>query len=494
MSEKKQQQQPNIILITTDQQRFDTIGRWAPSFMRTPHMNNLAYEGVTFSRAYAQCPVCVPSRVSIMGGRSSFSMGLGHNGPSSPVLEREHTLPAELRRCGYQTAAIGKMHFSPQRRRHGFEEMILPEDYYIAMERSGNPMQPMRHGLGQNEVYPGMATVPESMTLTSWIAEQSVDYIRTRRDPSAPFFLWTSFGKPHPPFDPPEPYYSMYRNCPIPRPVRAEWSQPGAAPAYMERFRQQWSLDRVPDEIYLEARAAYYGLITQIDYNIGRILGVLQDARIRDNTLILFTSDHGDFLGDHGTSAKQLFYEPSAHVPMILRMPKTWENRCNYTEASIPVTHSDIMATLVTAAGGTTPDYCEGIDMVQAARENPKGHRYIDARLHESWDLRKRPVTYFGITDGSWKYIYYPEGAMEQLFNLDNDHEERVNLLADGAKHEKAKELRAEIIRREKAREICVIEGDDLPVRPLLNDTEQERRDQNWPGYHTEKCGVDVCH
>jgi len=98
------------------------------------------------------------------------------------------------------------MHFGPERRRHGWDEMILPADYYRQMERSGLPFQPMRHGLGQNELYPTMATVPEALTLTSWTAERCVDYIRERRDPTKPFLLWCSFSKPHPPLDPHETY------------------------------------------------------------------------------------------------------------------------------------------------------------------------------------------------------------------------------------------------------------------------------------------------
>ncbi len=223
--------QPNILLVTTDQQRYDASGGAGPSFLRTPHYDNLRREGITFTSAYADCPICVPSRVSIMTGKSAFAHGMTVNGQTTGVIGRHDSLPACLREAGYQTAAIGKMHFTPQRARHGFDEMILPDDYYREMRRRGHELQPMHHGLGQNELYAGMATVPEALTLTSWIAEQCVSYIRERRDPTVPFFLWCSFSKPHPPLDPPEPYYSMYRDCDIPAPVCGDWSERRRLPA-----------------------------------------------------------------------------------------------------------------------------------------------------------------------------------------------------------------------------------------------------------------------
>ena len=360
--------QPNILLITSDQQRFDTIGDDAPSFLRTPHTTNMLREGIQFTRAYADAPLCGPSRVTIMTGKHAFTHGMFDNGNTSDFIDRTKSLPGLLNQAGYQTAAIGKMHFEPQRARHGFQEMIIPEDYYREMSQSGHNLQPMRHGLGQNEVYPGMATVPESQTLTSWTAERCVDYIRERRDTTMPFFLWCSFTKPHPPYDPPEPYYSMYRNSPIPEPVLSEWSTDENCPETIKRFRQQQGYDLVPPEVIKEARSAYYGLITQIDYNIGRIFSALQDKNLFNETLIIYASDHGDYLGDHRTAAKGQFHESSAHVPFVVRLPKSWDNRQHDTQVDTPVSLADILPTIVSAAGGTVPSEVDGSDLIAMAR------------------------------------------------------------------------------------------------------------------------------
>ena len=150
---------PNIILITTDQQRWDTCGPLAPSFMRTPHFDTLAREGITFSSAYADCPICVPSRVSIMTGKTVFAHDDPCFDPSTRFIDNATSLPGCLGDLGYQTIAVGKMHFEPQRARHGFQEMLLPEDYYRQRRASGHELQPMRHGLGQNELYPGLSLI-----------------------------------------------------------------------------------------------------------------------------------------------------------------------------------------------------------------------------------------------------------------------------------------------------------------------------------------------
>ncbi len=480
-------EKPNILLVTTDQQRFDTCAQQAPSFMRTPHFNLLCREGVTFTRAYADCPICVPARVGIMTGKYVFHHGMWGNGKTSQVMGRTSTLPAYLRELGYQTAAIGKMHFSPQRARHGFDEMILPEDYYRWIRKTGFPFQPMRHGLGQNEMYPGMATVPESLTLTSWIAEQCLEYILERRDPTVPFFLWCSFTKPHPPFDPPEPYYSMYRNCPIPEPVYGDWAGPEHCPLPFRRFREALDYDILPPEIIREARAAYYGLITQIDYNLGRVLSALQDLGMLENTLIIYTSDHGEYLGDHHTCSKVFFHEPSARIPFVLRMPKTWTNRCYGSQIHTLVTHADILPTIVSAAGGSPPEDTDGIDLIKLARGQIESRTYLEAGAAGT-------KGYTAITDGRWKYIYYPEGAGEQLFDLQSDPRELKNLAFLAEFKEEKERLKNELISRHKARNSSLVAENNFVALPPGKDTTADHRNSSWPGFHTDFYQIDVRH
>lgn len=482
------QARPNIVLITTDQQRFDTVGPCAPPFMRTPHLDVLARQGVTFSRAYADCPICVPSRLSIMNGQYAHTHGMRGNGSSSDYLHEATTLPSLLARAGYQTAAIGKMHFTPERARHGFDEMLIPTDYYRAMARSGNPLQPMHHGLGQNELYPGMATVPEAMTLTSWIAEQSVEYIRERRDPTKPFFLWCSFSKPHPPLDPPEPYYSMYRNCDIPEPVVGDWAGDERCPYPFRAFRQSWSLDLITPEVIREARAAYYGLITQIDYNIGRVLAALQDRDLLRDALIVFTSDHGELLGDHRSGGKIFFHEPSAHVPFILRPPQSEASDCVGTTCEALVSLADVLPTLVTAGGGEVPAGVDGVDLSQVARGAAQTREYMVATTYGE------PPMNLAVTDGTWKYIYYPQGGSEQLFDLASDPRELHDLANDTSAEAHKQRLREALVGELSARDLPWVEDGRLLSVPVSQTTEAQLRAASWPGFHTEFYDVDVRH
>ncbi len=491
---KSAKTRPNILLITTDQQRHDSVGPLAPAWMRAPHFDHLRRGGITFTSAYADCPICVPSRVSIMTGKTVFQHGLCFNGTSSDAVDRGTSLPTCLARAGYQTAAIGKMHFTPQRARHGFDEMILPADYYRTMRQSGSVFQPMRHGLGQNELYPGMATVPECCTLTAWTAEQCVDYIRERRDPGLPFFLWCSFSKPHPPLDPPEPYYSMYRDCEIPSPVRGEWSADDRCPDAFRRARQGQSYDRVPDAVLREARAAYAGLITQIDYNLGRVFAALQDCRLFDETLMLYTSDHGEFLGDHGAGGKKFFHEPAAHVPFVLRPPQSWGGDLAGTECRALVTPADVLPTLLTAAGGPIPGGVDGLNALAVAAGQAEPRALLEATVGSPGATALSEVDYLALTDGRWKYIWYPHGAAEQLFDLNSDPHELQDL-SEATEHKARKEaLRETLLRRHRERRSPCLEEGRLPKRAIDPRGERECRARSWPGYHTEYHEVDVRH
>ena len=492
---------PNILLITTDQQRHDTVGAAKPPFMRTPHVDQLAREGITFTRAYAGCPLCVPSRMSIMTGRTVFSHGMTHNGASTEVMGRDGTLPTLLRGCGYQTAAIGKMHFTPQRARHGFDEMILPDDYCRQMHRSGAALQPMRHGLGQNELYPSMSTVPESATLTSWIAEQCVEYIGARRDPTTPFFLWCSFSKPYPPLDPPEPYYSMYRDCEIPDPVVGAWRDGDECPQVFRREQIVWGADRLSPQVIRAARVAYLGLITQIDYHIGRLFAALQETGALHNTLILFTSDHGEMIGDHRAASKTYFYEPAAHVPFVLRLPQTWVGRHHGEHCDALVDMSDILTTLLGAAGGDAPDTIDGQNLIGVVNDQVVRRDYLEAMVAgraqpQGWGdfLTKWGCFYTAITDGRFKYLWYPEGGHEQLFDLQTDPHELNNLAGQAACREQRDRLRDEMIRRHAARGGDLVQDGQLVAREVLDISEADLRNNNRLACVTESASHDIRH
>lgn len=418
------QKKPNILLITTDQQRADGLGiEQSGHPVMTPHLDQLAYEGVRFSRAYSDCPLCIPSRTTIMTGRTAYRHGVDTNGEFRIPERREHTLPGRLASVGYQTHAAGKMHFYPPRNRNGFERMrLLPEDYVNWLEQTEYRGMYRGHGLGGNEVHPAFSAMPTEYTSTHWTVSESIDFLK-QRDEEAPFFLWTSFEAPHPPFDPPERFVRLYEGVDIPTPVVGEWSGEGE-PEWVRHRRISRKLDRLSDDVVRAARKHYYAMITHIDYELGRLFGELKGQSLWDDTIIVFASDHGEMLGDHGLFHKSCFYEASARVPLIVKpaaslpLPLEAGSVCKQ-----PVLLADLYPTLTELAGcSETADNEErdGRSLFKAMDELAED-RLLFGYIQDDGGL-------YMVTDGNWKYVYYSQDRREQLFHLADDPHELHDL------------------------------------------------------------------
>ena len=424
---------PNILLITTDQQRWDTFGAFKPAFMQTPHLDHLAYDGVSFRYAYVNCPTCVASRTSIMTGQSAFTHQMGTNGKTCDYFGEENTLPSVMKSAGYHTALIGKAHFHPQYNRHGFDDFFILDDYYKWVAEKGFPGGHRLHGLGENELYATLATVPEHLSITSWITETAADFIQRRRDPQKPWFLWVSYSKPHPPIDPPEPYYSMYQRSEIPPPIESGWSQnPKTTPRFIRQRQLRHNFEAFSAEVLARGKAGYYGMITQIDHNIGRIWAAVHDTgphkeyTVNDNTLTIFTSDHGELFGDHRDGAKGSCLDGSTRVPFIIRTPRTWkEGRHRGEICDVPINLSDILPTCAAAAGADIPECVEGKNLLDLVEHPPSERRVIFGNSF----TRERPesIGWATIFDGRWKYTWHFEDGAELLFNLTDDPLEQHN-------------------------------------------------------------------
>ena len=286
-------------------------------------------------------------------------------------------------------------------------------------------------------------------------------------------------------------------NQSIPDPVIGDWRDTDDCPPAFAKQQKRRSYDILPPEVIREARSAYYGLITQIDYNLARVYSALEDLGLYHETLIIYTSDHGEFLGDHRAGGKSHFHEPSAHVPFAMRMPSSWDNRCHGTQVATPVTHADILPTLLKAAGGEPPADTDGQDLVAVARgEHESPRRYLEGMNGPGpagKDLRLDCI-YLAITDGCWKYTWYPEGSAEQLFDLESDPQEVHNLAHAKGAADKKEELRDEFIRRQRERGGGLLEDGELPVRAVQHVPDSEMRNQGQPGAHTEYYKVDVRH
>ena len=476
-------EQPNILLITTDQQRFDTIAALGNQHIYTPHLDWLVDEGITFTRAYTDVPICMPARATVMTGKHGFESGLTSNSNAIVPMQRYPTLPALLTQAGYQTRAQGKMHFHPMRANYGFEHMELPMDYYRERHRNAHEGLPKEHGVGENEITPVISTVDEAHSLTHWTVRRSIDFLETRDD-TRPFFLWTSFTKPHPPWDPCANYWALYQNRDVPDPVIGDWSETveSTPQAFLEPTYCLNNAYRMSKEQLMDARRAYYACITQIDYQLGLLFARMREMGLLENTWIVFTSDHGDMLGDHHMAAKSTFLEGSAHIPLLIRPPqKTWDTKpMAGRKVDSLVDLADILPTILNIAGVPVPEDHDGIDLMTLMDKTADRDFYgacSDA--------------FFCLIQNEFKYTWARAGGEELLFNLKQDPMEQHNLAGSQGAASVLEAMRSALIQRMAAHDSpCVHEGKLNPGPPVVGPQQVSK----WPGFHSTVVDTDVLH
>ncbi len=450
----------------------------------TPHFDQIAYEGIWHQRAYADCPVCMPQRATMLTGFTASQHGMPHNnmsGPRSPI-PAHRSLPYRLtREAGYQTKAVGKMHFYPERARFGFEHISLhPDDYVNFLDDQGYGGFYRGHGLGGNEVYPAPSALPERLTHSHWIVDESIRFL-SQRDPECPFMLWMVFEAPHSPFDPPEEYARLYDDFDTPPPVIGDWLGADDEPAALIAERLTRKADRLPAQVIRRLRRHYYAQITHIDYQLGRFFGELKRLGLYDNSVIVITSDHGEHLGDHHLYGKYTYLESSARVPILLRLPASYPGACPLGPAAAsgerlynrrvktPALTADIAPTLLRLAGLQPEPGMDGHSLLQLPKE-----RLIYGETRHS----------VFATDGRLKYIYYFAGAAEQLFDVRADPDDTRNL-ARLPQHADAKAaLKASLIAYLETKERpAVVDGKLLETNAQLDeDALRARNPWAWRG------------
>lgn len=436
--------QPNILFILTDQQRADTIGALGNDAIRTPNLDRLVAEGTVFERAYTPAPVCVPARHALVTGRSPHRTGVVDNREAPATLHPSFMEAVASR--GYQTHGVGKMHFVPEndwRRLWGFEsrdlseECCLEDDYYefLCQHGYGHVIDP--HGLRSEYYYlPQPSQVPEHLHATAWVVDRSIAFLR-RRDRSRPFLLWTSFIKPHPPFESPNPWNRLYRPHEMPLPFVPPESP--ALQTFWNRLQNRYKYMDGGTHRHLQRtqRAAYHGAISFIDHHIGRLLAALGSEL--DNTLVVFTSDHGELLGDYGCYGKRSMLDPAVRVPLLVRQPGRFPagRRC-----AVPVSLLDLFPTFCAAAG--EPESIPGEESADLA-DIAAGRV---ARTHVLGHFSQRGLGLYLAVEEDWKYIYSAADGEEWLFNRSAEPREVTNLARDPACRAPRDRLKRRLIER----------------------------------------------
>ena len=420
---KDQIPQPNVLFISVDQWPAYLLGCAGHPVIQTPTIDHLAKLGTRFSNAYAESPICIPSRRSMMTGQSPK----GHGDRSfNPTLRmpQKNLLAQTFRESGYQSVAVGKLHVYPPRDRIGFDDVLLAEegrpklgaidDYEMYLATQGHPGEQFLHGMNNNDYLNRPWHLDEECHVTNWITREAARTIK-RRDPTRPSFWHVSYTHPHPPLAPLKCYLDMYRDIAIDSPIHADWEKTKKISA-LDAVRLYWPVGENPDT-HKQLRQAFYALCTHIDHQIRIILGTLREEDLLDNTIILFTSDHGDMLGDFGLWAKRMFYQGSSAIPMILIDTAHGKKiRANHIDTRL-VGLQHIMPTLLDLAGIAIPSTVEGLSM---AKNQTRSFLYGECR-EDSGATRM-------LHDGRHKLIWYPGGNVFQLFDLELDPRERVDL------------------------------------------------------------------
>lgn len=430
----------NVLLIMTDQLRSDVLGCYGNDIVETVNIDYLASMGTVFDCAYTPSPSCIPARASLMTGMDNWNTGiLGMGwGQGGMGVNFKHTLPGELAKAGYHTQGVGKMHFAPQRALLGFHNTVLDEsgrsetpefvsDYrQWFMGKSDGGYDIIDHGIHWNSWMARPSMMPEYLHATFWTISQSIKFLE-ERDPSKPFFLKTSFARPHSPYDSPQWYFDLYEKKGVKKPWIGDWAdihdvkEDAADPCAWRGVRKDEEIDR--------ARAGYYGSVHFIDHQIGRLLQHMIKNRLLNDTLIIFTSDHGDMLGDHNLWRKTYAYEGSAHIPFIVVLPKDERNNSNNKKCTKPVTLQDVMPTILNFLEIDIPDTVDGLSVIPLiVNEEVIWRDYVHGE-HCTCYSTEQEMQY--LTDGKIKYIWFPRLDTEQLFDITTDPGEIYNLFDD---------------------------------------------------------------
>jgi arylsulfatase len=407
---------PNVLLICVDHWPGSLLGVAGHPKILTPTLDQMAASGVLYANAYSAAPVCIPARRTLMTGTSAKTHGDRVYRSKLEMFPHLKTMPQAFRDAGYQAYAVGKMHVYPPRSRIGFDDIILNEegrhetglrkdDFELFLEREGYPGQEFTHGMGNNHYDVRPWHLPEHCHPTAWTTREMCRVIQ-RRDPTRPGFWYCSYMAPHPPITPLRDYLDLYRDIGIDEPHCADWAKDPDLPfGLSSRMGKMLK----PDEIAL-ARMGFYAQCTYIDHQIRLLIGTLREEGLLEDTALMFTSDHGDMLGNHRLWQKRFMYDDSARVPLILMPPADYAKAGHHQVDHRIAELRDVMPTLLDICDIPIPSSVEGQSLVST-----KPREYLYGEMGEG-DSSTRMIRM-----GAHKLIWYPIGNRFQLFDLTKD-------------------------------------------------------------------------
>jgi arylsulfatase len=424
----KNERKLNILFIMSDQHRGDCIGADGATWIHTPNLDKLAKDGVLFTNAYASVPSCLPARTSILTGMSPWQSGqLGY----TSIPEFQYELPKIFTEAGYRTHAVGKNHFTPMRNKHGYQTIELEEawhttikgaekcDYTMWFEKNAHGKDINASGLHYTDHRGGVAfPFADELHPTHWTAERAIHFLDSY-DGDNPWLLKVSFQRPHPPFDPPQKWLDYYKDADIPEAAVGIWAEKKYENKTGLMAEQKNPTSGIFSAKEIESsRRAYYAAISFVDEQLGRVLKALEKRGELENTLIIYTADHGDMMGDQHMWRKCRPYEGSARIPMILRWPNKLQIKAKRGQIRDELVElRDILPTFLETADLPQPKIMDGESMLNIL----KGKHWRKTLDLEHAQIYEKDNAWVALTDGRYKYIYFTLTGQQQLFDLQND-------------------------------------------------------------------------
>ena len=466
---------PNFLILMADQHSPHVLGCTGDPVVRTPNLDGLAERGVLFENAYCASPLCVPSRYSFLSGRQPSDIQVWSNADSLPwdAATFAHSLGA----AGYETALIGRMHFLGPDQHHGFEKRLVG-DLIPAYANGTIPLTPEllagARGASRSAVTNAGPGSTAYQAFDKDVTAATIDYLEQSTSLDRPFCAVAGFVLPHSPFVCSPEDFDYYRDrvtAPEPPPEYFEHLHPAVT-----AWRNQRGVPEVTREEVRRARAGYYGLVTELDRHVGRILGKLRQTGLDRDTVVIYTSDHGEMAGENGMWWKMNFYEGAVGVPLVASCPSRFVSGRRVENV---VSLIDIAPTLTELAGAEPVPQASGRSLAPFLRgKSPDWKDVAFAELPQIGDVPAARM----VRSGRWKLVHY-HGMRPQLFDLEQDPREQNDLGADERHREIRERLLAQVLQNWSAEEIADVRAQRDKHRALIGKWAREANPplpQSW--------------
>ncbi len=414
---------PNILFVCSDQHSCKVLGSYGNNIISTPNLNKLSQEGTQFDSAYCNCPLCVPSRMSFLTGKYPFNCEVLNNGA---VLDsRVPTFAHMLAGAGYHTVLSGRMHFNGHDQLHGFVERlvgdIMPYAFYGLNESF--PSAPLPGDLGHMEKPDPLLSIGGGSTslldYDNAVTNATCNWLKSYKNLKSeqPFLMVAGLFNPHCPYIAPPELFQKYKSKVSIKPLSK--NEYDSLHPFHQRYLDKIEIGKIPAENLSKAAGAYYGLVEFIDQRIGKIFKALKDSGLEENTIIIYSSDHGEMLGEHGRWHKGCFYEASSRIPLIIKVPWIKGGK----RISTPVSLVDLLPTMADFCGAQIPCKVDGRNLAPLiSGKNVFQDRPVFTEYYDGSNANRM------VRLQNWKLNYYGKDNSYELFDLNNDKKEDENI------------------------------------------------------------------